>query len=84
MYKGSDKKGYTLTNPEYSFIDVEGKLGTLANNGKVAGRKYQVIKVKGDSYQYVGADQEGLRGWSTIKKDRLEKLIREGKVDFNE
>jgi len=80
----TNKTGYTLTNPEYSFIDVEGKLGTLANNGKVAGRKYQVIKVKGDSYQYVGADQEGLRGWSTIKKDRLEKLIREGKVDFNE
>ena len=79
LYGGSDKEGYTLTNPEYSFIDVEGKIGK-----KRKGVKYQVIKVKGDSYQYVDATNEGLRGWSTIKKDRLEKLIREGKVDFNE
>lgn len=77
LTSGNNRDGWKPT--QYSFVDVKGQIGK-----KVKGQKYFVMGVKGNNYEIVADTQPKLSGWNSVAKSKLDKLVKNQEIDFNE
>ena len=68
LTRGSDAKGWDES--PFEFVDNTGKVGK-----KVKGKRYQIMNITGKNYSIVDSENENLAGWSSISRDRMEKLV---------
>ena len=68
LTRGSDAKGWDES--PFEFVDNTGKVGK-----KVKGKRYQIMNITGKNYSIVDSENENLAGWSSVSKNRMDKLV---------
>ena len=71
--EGSNKEGWEPT--PYILYDKEGLIGEKGED-----YSYYVVSARGKSFGIVDVENKDLKGWNSIAKTRLDKLIKDGKI----